>query len=433
MNKRIIISLAALLGAALCLNAQSFQEGFFLRNYNLAYQYNPAFVGNNDFLSAGKLGYSIRNNVGAGSFLFPDGGSLLTGLNSSIPAETFPGALPENSRINGMMDISLVSYGFRRGDAFHTIELNLRGTADVSVSKEVFGFLKQGTGLGTVDLGRFHVEDNVFAELAYGYGRKVNDWLSLGARAKLLVPVQGAGCDVTRLDVTASQELLLIGFRGRLDMTGSPDKKKRFWLNGGGLAVDLGIVATPAEGLTMSLSLLDLGGMFWHYGKGYSSVGSFAFKGFDKLGSDQLNGQYLKEYFLEKGMDFVKSLEPMQQRPWWEWQWLPVQANLGIKYEMPFYRRLALGATGRYLGSAFFPYWEGRFGLEINPVDWLDLTGNFGKGTQGLVYGFAATVKVCRFRLTAGYQNGCSGTVPYSSIPIGPNFKSMTLSLTYDL
>ena len=430
-NKRWYLSLAALFCAALCLNAQSFQEGFFLRNYNQAYRYNPAFVGN-DFLSILQINNSLQNNVGAKSFLFPmDDGSLVTGLHASVPASTFPGMLPESCRFRGDLNIGLFAYGFRKGDAFHTFELNARVLYGVSVPKQLFELAKLGTGSGTVKVGDFRLDAGLFAELAYGYGRRLNDWLSVGGRAKILLPMYGGLFDISKLYLTASEEELSIGYLGELYATSRKGGMKMF--NGAGLAADLGLVATPAEGLTLSLSLLDLGGMYWYYGYRGSSSGPFTFNGFADITSDQLNAQSLKDMLLGKGKELLNVVKPVQLDGKWRWQLLNMEANLGMKYEMPFYRRLAVGATGRYLRTAGLPYWEGRLGLDINPLDWLDLTGNLGYGTHGRVWGVAASVKLGHFRVTGGVQNGFGGTIPKKSILLAPNFKSFSFGLSYDL
>lgn len=451
MSKRMILSLAALMGATLCLNAQSFQEGFFLRHNNLAYQYNPAFVGDNNFLSVGQINYNVQNNVGAGSFLFPKNDVLVTGFHSAIPAEVFPGKLPENCRQQGDLNATIFAYGFHKANAFHTLELNVRGMYGLSVPRQAFEFLKKGTGSSAFDMGQFRVTGNLFAEVAYGYGRKLNDWLSVGARAKLLLPLYGMRFDISDLAVTANTEELSVNYKGNLYMTNRSGKmeideagyvkpfkfsnKEKLgpWPAGAGLGLDLGLVAMPVEGLTVSLSMLDLGGMYWYYGNRAASSGPLTFEGLENLTYEQLNADDLKSKLLDIGKEFLQVMRPVPKIDQWQWQALHLQANLGVKYEMPFYRRLAVGATGRYLGSQGLPYWEGRFGLEVNPWDWLDLTADIGTGSRGMVWGVAAAVRICRFRITAGMQNGFGGTIPYSSRPIEPNFKSLSFGLSYDL
>ena len=450
MSKRMILAAAALMGAALCLNAQNFQEGFFLRGFNRAYQYNPAIVGEKDFIGGVQWNFNLQNNVGAGAFLFPTDEGLVTGFHSSIPAETFLGNLPELSQFAGNFNAGLFSYGFWKSNAFHTIDVNVRGIYGISLPANIFGFIKQGSVTTQTDLSGASAGANLFIELAYGYGRKLNDWLSIGGRIKALVPMVGAYYDISRLDLTTSQDKLSVQFRGDLyltnrmgtihtndqgywDLSKITAKDKLSWPSGAGAAIDLGLLATPDEGLSISLSILDLGGMYWYYGNRASMGGPATFEGLD-VAYENLNGDDLKELLREAGMDFLNLMRPIRYYDDnWRFQALHMQANLGVKYEMPFYRRLAVGATSRYIGGKGMPYWEGRGALEINPIDWLDITGNLGYGTEGMVFGLAASVKFHHFNITAGWEDGFGGTLRYSRTPIERNFRTLMVGITYNL
>ena len=118
------------MGAALCLNAQSFQEGFFLRGFNRAYQYNPAIVGENNFIGGVQWSSDQQNNVGAGNFLFPTEDGLVTAFHSSIPAETFLGNLPELSQFAGSINAGIFSYGFWNMTTFKALSAVESGMAE---------------------------------------------------------------------------------------------------------------------------------------------------------------------------------------------------------------------------------------------------------------------------------------------------------------
>ena len=451
MNKRTLLSLAILAGSALALNAQTFQEGFFLREYARAYQYNPAIIGH-PFIGAVQYNSTSQNNVGASAFLYPtaDGG-LVTGFHSSISADTFLGNLPEYSRMRKDIHASLVSYGFFAGGAFHTVDLNLRGGYGVSVPKELFSFAKLGMETGSRNLGNLGMGASFMAELAYGYARQVTPWLSVGARAKLLLPIMGGRYEVSRMNMFIGGEQVAVDYQGELYLTNrltqigtneegyldlrhlSQKLDLDYLPSGAGLAVDLGVVLTPAEGLTVSASVLDLGGAYWFFGNRAMSSGVATFDGLENVSMDQLNMAAVKEMLLKEGNKFLQILKPVPSQNKWQWESLPLQANLGVKYELPFWRKLAVGATGRYFGSQGLPYWDARLGLEVNPWKWLDVTANFGTGARGLVFGAAVEFKFHHFRLSGGLQDGFGGLVPDTQTPLQPSFSVLTVGLTYDL
>lgn len=451
MSKRIILAAAALIGAALSLSAQSFTEAFFLRGFNRAYQSNPAIVGENDFIGVPQWNFTLVNNVGAGALLYPTDDGLVTGLHSSIPASTFLGNLPETLQFRGDINATIVSYGFQKGGGYHTIDINVRANYGASLPKELFKFAKLGSESGYTNLGGIGLGADLFIELAYGYGRKLNDWLSLGGRFKLLLPMHGAHFDISRMDLKTNEEELSLSLRGDLYLTnhmvGSIQTSKLgFWdltdrekgigfrPSGVGAALDLGLLATPAEGLTLSLSVLDLGGVFCYYRNRATMGGTATFEGLDDVSYQQLNGNDLKNKLLDAGKEFLGLLKPIGfYGHSWRNQALRTQVNLGVKYEMPFYRRLAVGATGRYIAGTELPYGEGRGAVEINPLNWLDITANLGYGTRGTVFGLAAAVKFHHFQLTAAWEDGFGGTLVDSRIPIKPNFRTFTAGLTYSL
>lgn len=448
--KKHILLLAAVLLTAATLQAQSFQQAFFLDGYRLGYRYNPAIQSAEGFLSVGQFENQSRQNFGAASFLYPRGEEVVTALHPSVSAEEFLGSLQDDSYMNGSINYNLVSYGWRKGAAFHTLEANVRGFYMASVPKEIFTILKLGTEDTFYDLSGFSLGGNAIVELAYGYSRKLGDFISVGARAKLLVGVESLRYQITRFDMVMSEEKYQATVEADLDFTsrwrkiGTNDEGYLNFLNlsakdrlktptGGGLAVDLGILVTPLEGLSLSASVLDLGGMFWYYGNAGQSAGQISFAGMENLTLEDIQqGNILSQFSDEldalTNAIRVKSIEKKTAL-----SALPFNVNLGARYELPFYRALSLGVTGNLVQMKGMPYREVRGALAWNPWEWLGITANAGTGTYGAVWGAAANVAVKRFRLTAGYCDGFGGKVPYTGASLKPNNKMLTVGLTYDL
>ena len=136
---------------------------------------------------------------------------------------------------------------------------------------------------------------------------------------------------------------------------------------------------------------------------------------------------------VEQFRHFSSMLKPEHVKRGWTFNAIPFQANAGIKYVMPFYDRLNVGVIGQYNGYAGRPYWEARFGVGVNPLKWLDLSANIGRGSFGTVFGVAGSVCIGRFRIQGGLQNGFGGTIPYEGTPLQPNSKTITFGLTYDI
>jgi len=448
--KKHILLLAAVLLTAATLQAQSFQQAFFLDGYRLGYRYNPAIQNAEGFLSVGQWEKQTRQNFGAASFLYPRDGEVVTALHPSVSADEFLGSLQDDNYLSGSINYNLVSYGWRKGAAFHTLEANVRGFYMASVPKEIFTLLKLGTGDAYYDLSGFSLGGNALVELAYGYSRKLADFISVGARAKVLLGVEALRYQITRFDMVMSEEKYQAAIQADLDFTsrwrkiGTNDEGYLNLLNlsakdrwrkptGGGLAVDLGILVTPLEGLSLSASVLDLGGMLWYYGNAGQSAGLISFSGMENLTLEDIQEGNILSQFNDELEAFTSAMRVKAIKKKTDLSALPFNVNLGARYELPFYRSLSLGVTGNLVHMKGMPYREVRGALAWNPWEWLGITANAGTGTYGPVWGAAANVAVKRFRLTAGYSDGFGGTVPYTGTSLKPNNQMLTVGLTYDL
>ena len=448
MKTRTLFTLLAL-AVALPLGAQSFQESLFLNHYRLGFRYNPALQSSTDFLSVGEYSGLSANNVGATAFLYEREGRLVSAFHPLVYSKDFLSALKDINITQSYLNYSLFSYGFHSQNAFHTVELGVRGMSSVAVPKDYFRLLKEG-GEDLFSLGGTRLQGRLYAELSYGYSRKIGDHLSLGARAKLLLGLYGADYNLRRFDLNVSEDGWQAQLDAQLDVTSRSGKmqsseegylqllnwkKKDKWAlpSGAGLAVDLGLLWEPAEGLQVSASVTDLGGLLWYYGNAGASTGDYTFTGLSNIGMEELNVEGLVSQALSIGTDLFDNvaLKTVPRRI--AWDALPFQANLGVRYKMPFYQALSLGATGNYAAYPGLPYWETRAVMALNPLSWLDGCFSFGTGSLGLTWGASLQVSLWNFRLHAGIQNGFGGTVRYRSTPLEANAKTFVIGLTYDL
>jgi hypothetical protein len=451
MSKKLFISLALLTGAVLSLGAQSFQEGFFLRDSRMSYRYNPALAPENDFIGAGRLLVQDYRDYGLSTFVYPQNdGTLATFLYPSVSAQEFGSRIRPDNYILKTLDYNVIAYGLRRGAAMHTLEFNLRGSLGISLPGEPFQLLKNGTSVSDLQLGHLRGEVDLYLELAYGYSRRITDNLSLGGRVKLLAGMYAVDYNATRLQLTMNEQHCQAEIEAQLNFT---DKLIKFsagndgyldwgtlvWKglgntpSGGGLAADLGISYEPVEGLELSASVLDLGGILWYYGNAASSSGDVDFTGFQDLTYEQMNMDGIMAQFSQLKDDALNSLKLSPSTHKWTWKGVPFSANAAVKYALPFYDRLSLGITGNYTSYQWMPYWETRFGAGLQPLEWLDMTASLGTGAFGMVWGVGGSIRVHSFHFTVGLANGFGGTAPESRRPIKANNKTFSFGIVYEL
>lgn len=235
------------------------------------------------------IGISTASTLGVNSLIYnnPDGSGLVTGLNKAISSEEFISGFKSANNFNSEFGESLIALGFHsKNNGFNTVEINLRALASAGVPGDFFAFLKNGSRETPYDCSSMYVNAQIVAEVAYGFSTSIGDRFTVGGRAKFLAGLASFNATCPKADLTvnaqnlaynlemnfeAAANFLKIGTKpsasdpsvGVMDFDhislGDP-------LPGGyGAALDLGMTVKPIDGLTLSLSALDLGGIRWKY------------------------------------------------------------------------------------------------------------------------------------------------------------------------
>ena len=406
----------------------------------------------NGYLRVGEFQSTSRNNIGASSFLFPSGDKLVTGLHSSIPADDFLGGLKPVNSMYSQIDYNLVSYGWKGSSgAYHTIDVGARMNYGLSMPKEVFQILKTGTAQSPYDLSSLRAFGNVYAEIAYGYSRRLGDNLSICARLKLLAGLNSVDVVARQFELTTTDEQYILDLdadidltnfskkvgtddEGYLDYTSFSGKGKLGAPTGGGVAMDLGVVWKPFDGFTFSASILDIGGILWYYGNAGTSSGSYTFDGLKDLSTEEMEEEKIMAKLKEAGDEVLAVIKPKAVDGRFKFKAIPLNANMKASCAMPFWDRLSLDVTSLYTGYDFCaPYWEARGGMSVDFPGLAHLGASVGGGAYGVVYGLSGSVEFHSFRLYAAYENGIGGVVPYEDIPLKANNQFLSIGLTYKL
>ena len=404
----------------------------------------------NGFIRIGEFRSNTRNNVGVASFLFPSGDKLVTGLHSSISDEQFLGGLKQVNSLYGDIDYNLVSYGWKAPSrGFHSVAVGARVNYGLSVPKEIFQLLKTGTSKSPFDLSSLRAFGNLYGEIAYSYSLPINEQLSVGASAKLLVGLHSVDLSARKFELTTTEEQYKLDLDadvdltnrsekfgtdqdGYLDYTSFSGKGKLGFPTGAGLALDLGVVWKPFEGFTLSASIQDLGGILWYYGNAGTSAGSYTFDGLKDITTEELKADKLMAKVKQVGEDVLGVIKPKSVDGRFKLKAVPFTASANASYVLPSWDKLSVDAYFLYSGYRFCaPYWEARSGVSLDFPGVAHLSVSSGGGACGFVYRVSGSVDFLSFRLYASFENGAGGTIPYSSTPLQANNKLLTLGLIY--
>jgi len=447
MKKHILLSIAILL-AGTGLHAQHFKGGFFLDGYHYSYRLNPAVVPETDIRTGilNTVSAETRSNIGIGSFLFPVGDHLTTGLNRHVPAERFLSGLEPKNVMIGSIDVGLFARGFRRNGIYHTIDINIRSSNYACIPRDLFAFLKLGTtGTATYDLSTFHVSSRNYLELSYGMAREAGNF-RYGFRIKPLIGISTLGIRFSRfqIDMTDPQHWSIVsraefelggnqfscptdgeGMDKRLIPGGLGFKLFRPGFAGVGIAADLGIHWQASRYLELGFSVLDAGVLKW-FDKLYASTPELTFR-YDP--ETTMNDAPSDRDTSEKLWDIATFYVRDSRKPAYR---IPMTVSATARMKMPFYDKLSVAAVGLFQNSPEYTRIDGRFFTVWSPWNWLSANVSIGRDNFGWEGGMAVHFTTREFNFFVGTDSYIFRVTP-QMIPAGRANVSLTFGVSHAL
>ena len=416
MKKIHIIMLSAAMLLSLGASAQSFRSGYFLDNYVYGYRINPAQVNDRGFfaLLLGNMDFQNRTTFGVSQFLYPASNGLVTGLNSLVTPDEFLGKFKANNYLALDESINILALGVAIGRPMHTLEVNVRVGATASLPYDLFAIVKSGKA-GTYDLGGIYLDATALADVCYGFSTHIGDHFSAGARLHFLYGAANGNLTGNQSYITLSDKQVAALANMDLNVSGifngglNPDGSFGFdnininpWppTSYGG-AVDLGFQYTSDFGMEAMVSVTDLGMMSWANQISAHAEASIDYTG----GSFTFENGTINTNFEEIMQKFTDSLvEPKFTTGTRAWRMMPWNAAAGVRYHMPFWKGLSVGALGTYHFEKCASWYDARLGVTVTPARIITATTNIGYSTFGPTWGGAIDLHLGPFNLLAGFD-----------------------------
>lgn len=208
--------------------AQSSRTSYFMKtsyartSLNAALRPDQSYIGipfmSNVYLDARTNTFNLNN------LTFPMDGERVTFMHAQIPAEKAMKNISDNNYVSANLGFSIFSAGFFRGDSYWSFDLGVRADGDTNVPKSVFELLKVGfkeDETVTHDLSDLSLSQNSFIEISATHSRLfLNNSLTLGVRAKLLLGLSYIDLDAKSLSITAGNEFWTAKSRVKLKGAG---------------------------------------------------------------------------------------------------------------------------------------------------------------------------------------------------------------------
>lgn len=466
MKNRIFLILSLLVSCTAVSSAQEvMNSAYFLDGYSFRHEYNPAFVSARSYFAIpiGDINVSTNSKMGLSTFIYPYKDGLTTFMNSSaVSSQDFLKKLRKNNSLNAGLSTTLLSMGiWGNNGGFTSVGLKVKAGVAATLPYDLFDFMKNVGSKSEYDISNLGVRADSYMELSVGHSRKIGDRLNVGAKVKFLVGLAAADVHIDNMKLTMKEDKWTVAAQGSaqvlsgkglinvgtkdsgevdfknisLDPAGAYSSNGINGIVGGyGAAIDLGATYEVLEGLTVSASVLDLGFISWNNSINAATNDSrWEFSGFEDVSLEEGSDNSLKNQFAAIGDKMMEMVVLYKKPETKAAKMLACRVNAGVEYEMPFYRKLSVGAlySGRYRGAYSFN--EGRLALTVSPTNWFSFSGSYGLSNYGSAFGAALNLHSAAVSLYLATDALFWDVTAPVAMGIGLPYKNLNLGLNFGL
>ena len=417
MKKHIIrksivaVSLLLIAGASF---AQSASSAYFMEGFNQRYQLNPAFSPERYVFMAvpgvSNIQVEAQGSVGLANFLYESKskpGMLTTFMSPDIDADKFLDDLPDAAQFTVGLSMDILALGIGGKKGFTTFNVKLRNQEQISLPKELFGFMKAGLGKGNYLIENTNINTITYLETSLTHSHKIGENLTIGLGLKFLEGISYVDMNVDNIEAVFGDDDWRVRSNGTIKSsvpgakyklkTDSLGRKKFDGIEGfdvkvpgnHGFAVDLGAeydFKGIVDGLKVSAAITDLGFIGWEKMNTFATDnnGWVTFEGFNNYDVDGDNSDETMDQISDDFNDMVQMFQVGTDKK--ENVMLNATFRLGAEYELPFADWVSFGELVTYR-TGLWPYMESRTSVCLSPCGWFDLSGNAAFSTMGSTMG----------------------------------------------
>ena len=419
--------------------AQALKGSYFIDNSMNRHELNPAFAPRANYfqmLGIGNMGFGAMTNLDLPTFFFPKNGELLTFLHKDVSVAEFDKALA--SRPHFDMDLSTTLFGFgfyTKNLAYWTFDVDFKTTVDVDLPRDLFMFMKKGTGTSgqKYNIGNMNAYLMSSLQASLGYSRDIIEGLRAGIKARFIAPIAYAGLNLENVRLDTSNDKWTLTTEGYahtavmgMDTSipeGSNMPSFGFDLNkalkggvlaGMGFSFDLGVEwtlksGTIFDGFSVSAAVTDLGMISYKSDAtaSFKSAGSVEWAGFQNVSMDNTDFESSINDFLNSAKENLLNLSEVNTDKGFIRSTMP---RFYVGAEMPFlWKTMSIGLLYSARLSHSYARQELTVSYNLNPCKWFAL---------GLNYSFLNTVNTAGFVFELTPKGGPAFYIGADYIPI---------------
>jgi hypothetical protein len=207
LKSRLVMLISLLLFCTITANAQFLRTSYFMEGNQYRMQLNPALMPTRGYINvpvAGALNVAVNSNtMGVNDVI-----DIFKDNTDFLHNQTFLNKLNDKNNINMTLNSDIISFGWYDKDkSFWSFNIGEKVDFGATVRKSMFTFLDEVTQDNYEFNGakKYAIEDqtlnmNAFTEVGLGYSRKINDLLTVGGKAKLLLGNARAKMTIQNID-----------------------------------------------------------------------------------------------------------------------------------------------------------------------------------------------------------------------------------------
>ena len=405
MRRRYFTMILAMMLLPVIAGAQALKGSYFLDNSLMRNRLNPAFSPRAGYLSLPVLsnfGMGVHANIGPADFLYPKNGELYTYLNQNVSVQEFSNNLPGRPVVDFDLDTDILNFGFFASkNSFWSFDLGFRVDGQLGMPRDLFMFAKQGMSapdqVYSLDGFDLYQTSSIYASI--GNSRDLSglvEGLRVGGKVRVFLPVEHIGMSLGESTLALGEDAWKVntdayGVVAASFMTLNPDalngnsdaeflsvNTENIGPAGFGISFDLGAeyklsVGSVADGLTFSLSALDLGSYVFNtqYLQGFESKGEATYEGMKDL---EIGGDSDMSSAMDAIMDEFMALANLEESDQPRYSSIGTRAKIFAGVEYPFLKdKMSLGLlySGKFGYSK--PINDLTVSYNLNPSKWFNL------------------------------------------------------------
>lgn len=447
--KKFII-LSTLIAAASTVSAQNTYSGYFLDDYTYRFQMNPAFGNSQGFVAMpalGNMNFGVHGNLHLSSLLYNVNGKTCLFTNPNVGVAEAMSKFSDKNRLGTTEKIDILSVGFKAFGGYNTISIGATADVNAILPKAFFSLAKEGISNKTYDIRNLNAQASAYATFAINHSHDIKQvpGLRVGAAFKFLLGGGNLDMKLHEADLTLSKDnwtaktnadiyASIGGFQYETETyipEGNQGEKPReyvsgakldgFGLNGVGFGFDFGAEYKWRD-FKFSVAALDLGMMSWGHTRWASTNGTqtISTDAYTFSTNGDADNAFKTEFKnLKDNAAKLYQLKDMGEMDSYT-KALATTINVGVDYELPYYRKLHFGLMNSTRINGDFTWTQFRLSANVAPVKCFSADVNVVAGTYGVGFGWLLNFHHTGFNLFLGMDQTL-GKVTKQFVPLNSN------------